>query len=144
MNIEQANQIIQQTVDQLNLDYGGCLFDEWALVEFRKGKSDLLLYSGPRKASFLTQLPTDMAALSHSFRDGTLLQLGEYDFARNATGSQIDAAACVGKNIYLLFNNMTVAMADICKNERWLGAQQTFFSLCERFRSDPVSLTHQM
>jgi len=138
MNIEQARQLIQQATKQMNLDYGDCLFDEWAIVEAQQGKTKVLAYVGPRKDDFPNQLPSDMVALKRNFREGTSLQHGDHDFARNATGSEIDAAVCVGKSQFLLFNNMTVAMADICKNERWLSAQKTFFSLCERFRSDPL------
>ncbi len=140
MNIEQARQLIQQATKQMNLDYGVCLFDEWALVEVQHGKTKVLVYVGSRKDDFPNQLPSDMAALKRNFREGISLHYGDYDFARNATGSQIDAAAYVGKGIFLLFNNMTVAMADICQNERWLAAQKTFFSLCERFRSDPLEV----
>lgn len=140
MNIKQASQLIQQATQQMNLDYGGCLFDEWAIVKAEQGNATVLDYFGPRKDVFPTRLTNDMAALNRNFRESVALEHGDYDFARNATGSQIDAAVCVGQCQFLLFNNLTVAMADICKNVRWLAAQKTFFSLCERFRSDPLAV----
>ena len=66
---------------------------------------------------------------------------GDFEFAREGTGSQFDAFVCIGDGVYVMCNNLYTTMAEITKDAQWLRAQKPFVELSEYFRSNPVTFT---
>ena len=137
MKLENARELIENSIKQTNSLYGGILFDEWAVVVFHNKKGVLLSYWGPRKSDFQKNFAEDISALSTALKLNAY-GCGDFEFARHAEGSKVDAFVMAGQDTYLFCNNLSKSMADIVKDPKWLAAQSAFAELCERFRSDPL------
>jgi len=140
MTLDQAIPRLRDCARQMNQLYGRTLFDEWAVVSLLPDRSRLLDYAGPRHEEFTGSFNRDLAALRNSLLKGRH-NFGDFEFAREGTGSQFDAFMCLGEGLYLMCNNLNTTMAEITKDPNWLGAQVPFVELSEKFRSSPVTFT---
>lgn len=137
MKFETARELIENSIKQTNSLFGGILFDEWAVVIFRNKKGVLLSYWGTRKTDFQKNFAEDISALTTALKLNNY-GYGDFEFARNAVGSKVDAFVKVGQDTYLFCNNLSKSMDDITKDPKWLAAQAAFAELCDCFRSDPL------
>ena len=64
--------------------------------------------------------------------------VGDFEFARHASGTRFDAFLVMGRGFYLICNNTRASMDAITKDPRWLVAQVPFVELSDKFRSNPV------
>lgn len=139
MTLDQATKLIETCAGQMNARYKKVVFDEWAVVSLADGKGHLLAYIGPRKEGFQKNFLTDAGAL----REGLLNEqytVGDFEFARQAVGSAFEAFMVAGRGLYLICNNTVQSMDAIAKDPLWLGAQEPFVDLSEKFRADPLAV----
>ena len=139
MQIEEAIREIKVCASQMNARYGGVVFDEWAIVSLVDGRAKLLSYLGPRRDGFQKNFVTDAAGL----RAGSLereYSVGDFEFARQETGTGFESFMVLGPGLYLICNNTTSSMDTITKNPGWLGAQVPFVELSEKFRGNALTV----
>jgi hypothetical protein len=136
MDLAAARQHIQSSIARMDALYLRPVFDEWAVLS-RSDPKGILVYSGPRAENFRKQLPADTGPL-RSVIGGRALEVGDFEFATGAGGTQYDACLKIGPTAYLVCNHTTRDMAEIRQDPNWLKAQSAFFDLCEKFRADPL------
>ena len=138
MNTTAAIDRIESALVNLESSVGEPVFDEWALAEKTPVGWKLIEYGGSRKEEFLAEFNTDIAALKHTL-DPSQTQTGDFAFSHEGHGTGFDAHMCVGKNIFLLFNNTAKNTDEITRNPKWTHAQIHFAELLEAFIADPIS-----
>jgi hypothetical protein len=138
MQLEEVIKHIKTCADQMNARYGRIVFDEWAIVNFAKGKPELVHYLGPRLAGFQTNFAADAAGLRESFLTHKY-EVGDFEFSRHGVGTGFESFMVVGKHLYLICNNTALSMDMIAKESTWLGAQLPFVELSEKFRASPLA-----
>ena len=139
MTLDQATKFIESCAGQMNARYKKVVFDEWAIVSLADHKGHLLAYIGPRKEGFQKNFLTDAGAL----RAGLLNEqysVGDFEFARHGVGPAFEAFLVAGKGLYLICNNTVQSMDAITQDPLWLGAQEPFLDLSEKFRADPLEV----
>lgn len=124
-------QEVRSCATRMNAEYGGPVFDEWAVVSLQAPKPRILAYTGPRGHEFCQTLSSDLGSLRGSLSGGSHAP-GEFEFARHATGTSIEGFMALGNDTYLLCNNTRTSMNEIAKNPRWLSAQVPFADLSEK------------
>jgi len=137
MTLDHAKQTVETHLRRMDQAYGARVFDEWAMVAAMNQKVKVLAYAGSRQEDFQQRFVEDVAV----FRSALIApaqNIGDFDFNRDASGTQFDAYLVVGDGIFLLCNNTQQTMSTICANPRWLEAQVSFAELSDAFRSDPV------
>jgi len=137
MTVKQAAALIKQCADQMDALYHNVVFDEWAVIALGEQESNVLYYLGPRKDQFQRNFVNDIGALRAELTQPKQT-IGDFDFARHASGTHFDAFLVLGEGIYLICNNTAQSMSAITKDPRWLSAQVPFAELTEKFRADPV------
>lgn len=143
MTLEQAISLIQKACERMNQEYGGILFDEWAIVRASRGRLFLEWYEGPRREEFTRQFHAETAELKSAamaYHRGQY-HVGDYEFTPDGAGSKADAFLKMGKDAFLVFSNTRLSMREITSNPRWLKAQHEFANLSECVISDPLSFT---
>src|SRR5215471_18307319 len=137
MNLEKAKELIQGCAQRMQTLYDKPVFDEWAIISFADNKGRMLGYFGPRKEGFKENFGADAGSLRTGLMDGQY-QIGDFEFSRHGVGTGFESFLVLGKNAYLICNNTAESMDDIAKNPKWIGAQEPFVELSERFRADPL------
>lgn len=122
---------IRACAAQMDAQYGKTVFDEWAVVSLQEPQPCVLGYIGPRPEAFAENFLRDLGSLRASLLHGGY-QVGDFEFARNATGPSFEAFMVLGAGRYLICNNTQSSMDDIAKDPRWLIAQVPFAELSER------------
>lgn len=121
----------------MNARYKKVVFDEWAILSLADKKSRILGYAGPRNDDFLKNFANDLGPLrSVLLKDE--LGVGDFEFARHATGTQFEAFMVLGDGLYLICNNTANSMDGIAKDPHWLEAQVPFVELSDNVRSNPL------
>jgi hypothetical protein len=123
----------------MNSVYHDVVFDEWAIVNFMERSGRILSYVGPRRDDFQKNLLADLASLRVELLNNTH-GVGDFEFARHATGTQVEAFMIVGQGVYLICNHTSRSMETITKNPLWLAAQVPFVTLSDTFRRDRLVL----
>src|SRR5262245_41085272 len=100
MTLTQATTLVKQCADQMNTLYDSVVFDEWAIVSLAEKEGKVLSYTGPRRDDFHKNFLNDMGALRAELR-GAKQIVGDFDFARHASGTRFDAFLVLGTGIYL-------------------------------------------
>ena len=118
--------------------YGSPVFDEWMILTQGGESGGVPAYEGPRSETFRRQLVTDAAPL-RALTENSSLEIGDFEFAQEATGSRHDVVMRVGAASYLVCNHTAKSMAEIRADPRWRKAQAAFFELSEKFRGDPLA-----
>ncbi|MGN6553807.1 MAG: hypothetical protein ACTHLW_08810 [Verrucomicrobiota bacterium] len=137
MTLDETNRQIQACAKQMNDRYGQVVFDEWAVVSLAQGQARILFYSGPRNDAFLKNFADDLGTLRSELLKPKY-NVGDFEFARQATGTCFEAFIVLAKGVYLICNNTHSSMDEITKNPRWLQAQVPFAELAEKIRSSPL------
>lgn len=143
MTLEQAIPLIRKACQRMNEQYGGVLFDEWAVVRTVRGRLFLERYEGPRREEFLRQFHAETAELksaSMAYHRGHY-HVGDYEFTPDGAGSKADAFLKLGEEAFVVFGNTRLSMREITRNPRWLKAQAEFANLSERVIGDPLVLS---
>jgi hypothetical protein len=138
MTLSQALEVVKQTSEKMNAQYGATVFDEWAIVSLAPGQERLMAYTGPRKEHFQKNFSEDLGG----FRAEVLTTRhtpGHFDFVRNGVGTVFEAFICAGDEVYVLCNNTQSSLEQIARNPRWLEAQKEFAAMTERFHVQPVN-----
>ena len=136
MNPADTFSLIESTMKRMNALYGDTVFDEWAVV--RTGRpATLAHYAGPRAEEFRRTFARDIVPLEREAADRSH-EAGDFDFARAATGTQIDAVLKLGSDSFLLCNNTQASMEQLRANPLWLKAQVPFVELSEKVRAKPL------
>lgn len=138
MTLEEANKQVQACATQMNERYGQVVFDEWALVSLAQQKARIVFYTGPRNHDFLKNFVDDLGTLRTELLNSKYT-VGDFEFARNASGTSFEAFIVFGKDLYLICNNTRVSMNDIAKDPRWLNAQIPFAELADKIRFSPLA-----
>lgn len=138
MTLDEANQTIRATVDQMDARYGSAVFDEWAILSLNEVGGRILAYSGSRRDEFQKNFADDFKALSEELVSQQF-GVGDFEFARHAGGTRFDAFLVLGRGLYLICNNTRASIDAITKDPRWLGAQVPFVELSDKFRSNPLA-----
>jgi hypothetical protein len=137
MTLEAAISAVQGHVQRINDLYQKCAFDEWAIVAIMADKGRILHYNGPRKEDFQRNFARDVRSFAAEFRNPEQ-NIGDFHFARHASGTHCDALVVLGEGLFLLCNNTANSMTTICQDPLWLSAQVPFVEMSEQFRSDPL------
>jgi hypothetical protein len=135
MTLERAAKLIQDCAERMKAVYGTPVFDEWALISVEDGK--ILAYAGPRKEDFQKNLVADLGSLRSALLEKEHA-IGEFEFARHAIGTSIEAFLVAGEGLYLFCNNTQLSMEQITANSKWLQAQVHFAELAEAFQKSPL------
>lgn len=139
MRIETAIEHIRQCAGLMDSRYQRTVFDEWAIVAFEKGRPRVVHYQGPRAAGFAASFDADLAALRAGLTSQRY-EAGDFEFARQAAGTQFEAFMVAGPGLYLVCNNTWATMDQIAANPLWLAAQVPFVVMSEHFRADPLTV----
>lgn len=140
MNLEQATRLIEDCAARMNALYQGMVFDEWAIVSFTGQPGRVLYYRGPRRENFEKNLVGDLKELRVQLIHNTH-GVGDFEFARHAVGTRVEAFMVIGQGLYLMCNNTTSSMDAIAQKPRWLSAQVPFVELSDAFRANPLVLS---
>jgi len=139
MNFEKASQLVTDCAIQMTRLYGTAVFNELVIVSFVGNREEVVGYVGPRPERVQNDFAQDLHKLKEelfSAKHG----IGEFEFARSATGTHFDAFIVVGDWLYLICNNTSLTMDEITKKPEWRQAQVPFVELCDKFRADPLRL----
>ena len=139
MTLDEAYSLIAASLDHMNARYGNTVFDEWVVLSLHEKTGRLLSYHGPRKDDFQKNLASDLDALFEELEDRQL-GVGDFEFARHASGTRFDAFLILGRGFYLICNNTRASMDLIAKDPRWLAAQVPFVELSDKVRANPIAL----
>lgn len=131
MNFSEVMQAIRTCATQMDAHYGQTVFDEWVVVSLEEPQARVLGYIGPRHEAFAKNFTSDLGGLRLSLLNGKH-QVGDFEFARHAVGTNFEAFMALGDGRYLICNNTQSSMEEIAKNPRWLTAQVPFADLSER------------
>jgi len=124
----------------MNAQYGQPVFDEWVVVSLLHNQARVLGYVGPRNDEFMKGFADDLGALRSALFNGQY-QVGDFEFARQATGTKFEAFLTLGEGLYLICNNTQRTMDEIAKNPKWLSAQVPFAELSDKVRANPMTHT---
>jgi hypothetical protein len=138
MTLDEANRQVRACAKQMNDHYGQAVFDEWAIVSLAEPKARILSYQGPRNDEFLKSFPDDLGTLRTELLKSSY-SVGDFEFARHATGTCFEAFVVIGKGVYLICNNTRASMNEIAKDPRWLNAQVPFAEFAEMIRANPIA-----
>jgi hypothetical protein len=137
MTLDEAKTLIKACAGQMDTQYGKTVFDEWAVISLAENKARVLAYVGPRNDDFLKNFANDLGSLRSELL-GTDYGVGDFAFARHATGTRFEAFMVLGVAIYLICNNTRESMDTIAKDPKWLDAQVPFAELGDRLRMNPL------
>ena len=137
MNLETASKNIEICRGRMDVLYHKPVFDEWVVVGFAQGKTEILAYTGPRAESFTKQFHRDSGPLFAEMQ-GKRYSVGDFEFVDQARGSHFDACVRLGETAYLLCNNTYGSMSELRADSRWREAQKPFVDLTEKVRADPL------
>lgn len=138
MTLDETTRQVRNCATEMNARYGRSVFDEWAIVSLAHQQARILSYFGSRNDAFLQNFASDLGALRAELLD-TKYNVGDFEFAREATGTRFEAFMVLGEGLYLICNNTTGTMNDIAKDPRWLNAQVPFAELSDKVRSSPLA-----
>ncbi len=137
MNLQTAIDLVHRAVSQMHLATGSPVFNEWMIVSVTGPAVQILHYSGPRSVLSQKKMQTELRSLEEEMaRDG--YTSGQFFFSHNATGTHYDAFILAGPGKYVLFNNTTLTMSEICRDAFWQKQQIHFVELSERFHLDAL------
>ena len=131
MNLDETMQQVRACATRMDAEYGSTVFDEWLVVSLRQPQARVLAYSGPRGQEFRQNFSRDLGTLKGALLTGGH-QVGDFEFARHATGTCFEGFMALGSDAYLICNNTSSSMDEIAKNPRWLSAQVPFADLSEK------------
>jgi len=137
MNLPTVSQHLRLCRERMDALYQKPVFDEWVVVNFSAGKTDILIYVGPRAESFAKQFHHDSGPLFAEMQ-GRHYGVGDFEFVAAARGSRFDACVRLGETAYLLCNNTYGSMEELRADLRWREAQKPFVDLTEKIRADPL------
>ncbi len=139
MRLEDAIRLFHETAQKMDQHYNRVVFDEWVVVSLRNRHVRVLSYTGPRAKTFQARFPDDLQPLRPELFAGNH-EPGDYEFARHATGTCVDAFVVAGEGVYLFCNNTLSSIEHITVNPLWLSAQVHFVEMADKLRADPVIL----
>ena len=131
LNLDETMRDVLACATRMDAEYGSTVFDEWAVVSLQRPHARVLAYSGPRGQEFRRNFSHDLGSLKSALLDGGH-QVGDFEFARHATGTCFEGFMALGDETYLICNNTRSSMDEITKNPRWLSAQVPFADLSEK------------
>src|SRR5688572_9775992 len=131
MNLVETMTAVRSCATQMNAQYGKPVFDEWAVVSLLQQQARVLGYVGPRNDEFLKSFADDLGSLRLALLNGKY-QAGDFEFARQNTGTKFEAFMTLGDGVYLICNNTQFTMDEIAKNPQWLRAQEPFAALSDK------------
>ena len=140
MTLDEAKILIKTCASQMDGRYGKTVFDEWAVVSLAENKARVLSYSGPRNDDFLKNFANDLGSLRSELL-GAGYGIGDFAFARHATGTRFEVFMVLGIGFYLVCNNTRETMDAIAKDPKWLGAQVPFAELGDKLRMNPLAIS---
>lgn len=138
MTLDETVRQVRNCANEMNARYGRSVFDEWAIVSLAHQMARILAYNGPRNDAFLQNFATDLGALRAELLNPDY-HVGDFEFAREATGTRFEAFMVLGEGLYLICNNTTGTMNDIAQDPRWLNAQVPFAELSDKLRASPLA-----
>ena len=139
MKTSVAVERIKDSIKEMELAIGEPAFDEWVLAGKTSEGWKLMGYGGPRLETFVKHFREDMEAMRGTFNPAEF-QVGDFGFSHEGHGSGFDAYMCIGKHLFVLFNNVNKSTDEITQNPKWKAAQVPFMGLLELFISDPVEI----
>ncbi|MFN7138037.1 MAG: hypothetical protein ACK4UN_01730 [Limisphaerales bacterium] len=137
VNLEQAVRNTKECCDKMNSRYGKVVFDEWVILSFSGDKETILAYSGPRREHFKQNFDIDSKVLRNELRRNKY-HIGDFEFAREGTGTHFDTFIMLGKDLFLICNSTNLSMSEIARNPNWIMAQVPFVELTDLVRADPL------
>jgi hypothetical protein len=138
MTLDEARMQVDACAKQMNARYGQVVFDEWAMVSIAQQNARMISYNGPRSDAFLKCFVDDLGPLRAELSNEKY-NVGDFEFARNGTGTSFEAFIVLGRGVYLICNNTRATMNEIARDPRWLNAQVPFAELAEKVRSNPLA-----
>jgi hypothetical protein len=140
MTLDEVKILIKTCSGRMDAHYAKTVFDEWAVISLAENKARVLAYVGPRNDDFLKNFANDLGSLRSELL-GADYGVGDFAFARHATGTQFEAFMVLGIAIYLICNNTRESMDTIAKDPKWLNAQVPFAELGDKMRANPLVIT---
>jgi len=140
MTLDETKTLIKTCAAQMDAHYGKTVFDEWAVISLAENRARVLAYVGPRNDDFLKNFANDLGSLRSELL-GTNYGVGDFAFARHATGTRFEAFMVLGVAIYLICNNTRESMDAIAKDPKWLNAQVPFAELGDKVRMKPLVIS---
>jgi len=137
MTTEDAIELVEETLMELEADVKYSVFDEWVLIKTTPITWNILKYRGPRRKEFFQHFAEDLSSLRKTMKNLDSV-VGEFNFSREGYGKAFDAYMCIGKKQFILFNNTVKNADEIKANIRWKDAKSHFRTLQRKFIDDPV------
>lgn len=137
MHLEDTRSTVIAALHRMNALYTQPVFDEWVLVSLKPERGAILAYSGPRADAYKKSFTEDIQPLRREL-EGRKLEIGDFAFAQQATGTKHDAVMRVGGTGFLFCNHTAKTMDQIRQDPRWLKAQTAFVELSEKVRANPM------
>ena len=131
LNLDETMREVLACATRMDAEYGSTVFDEWVIVSLTHPRACVLAYSGPRGQEFRRNFSRDLGSLTSALLGGGH-HVGDFEFARHATGTCFEGFMALGDETYLICNNTRSSMDEITKNPRWLSAQVPFADLSEK------------
>lgn len=131
MNLDETMRDVRACSTRMDAEYGSTVFDEWVVISLAQPRAQVLAYFGPRNQEFRQSFSHDLGSLKDALLNGNH-QVGEFEFARHATGTCFEGFMALGDGAYLICNNTRSTMDVIAQNPRWLSAQVPFADLSEK------------
>ena len=137
MTLDEVKLLIKTSAARMDEYYGKPVFDEWAVISLAENRARVLAYVGPRNDDFLKNFANDLGSLRSELLDANY-GVGDFAFARHATGTRFEVFMVLGIGFYLVCNNTRETMDAIAKDPKWLGAQVPFAELGDKLRMNPL------
>ena len=141
MNLNETMREVRACATRMDAEYGSPVFDEWGVVSLRQEQPRVLAYTGPRSQEFHQKLVSDLGSLRGAMLTGRH-EVGDFEFARHATGTSFEGFIALGNETYLICNNTRSSMSEIAQNPRWLSAQVPFADLSEKICARQIGRAH--
>jgi len=139
MTLDEAISHIKSCAKGMDAHYGRTVFDEWAVISLAENKARVLAYLGPRNDDFLANFAKDLGPLRSGLLNASY-GVGDFEFARNGTGTGFEVFMVLGAGFYLICNNTRESMDTIARDPRWLAAQVPFAELSDKIRANPLAV----
>src|ERR1043166_8035962 len=100
MTLDDAVTRIRKCGERMSGLYGKTVFDELVLICLAESKARIVNYSGSRRDEFQKNFPADLKALRAQIT-AVKHDVGDFEFARHASGTHFDAFIVVGHDLFL-------------------------------------------
>jgi hypothetical protein len=141
MDIKCAAAAIRKVVDQLNLETGRTVFNEWVLVEIYDDQWSVHAYQASNSEEFAEHFQDEIGRLDELIAPNEMV-VGTLGFVDDVDSEKFDAYMCVGPHVFAFFNNTSETTRQMCRHPGWPSLQGRFQRAMHVFVEDPLVSPH--